>query len=100
MSEADDIEAMALVIDPDAWAAIEDGRDVPGAFWPIRRDIARQRAEAAYSIVKERMGVMEDALAEARGAILKAAEDTLWCSDERPAETVVDCIDAALKEDK
>lgn len=42
-----------------------------------------------------RIADLESALHQARAAIMKAAEDTLWCEDS-PAETVVDRIDAAL----
>lgn len=41
------IEAAARIIDPEAWKAIEDGRDaLPGALWGIRRDGAKRTAAA------------------------------------------------------
>lgn len=40
---------------------------------------------------------LRGALTQARNAIVKAAQDTLWCDDEGGVETVVDRIDWALQ---
>lgn len=46
----------------------------------------------------KRAGELEGVLLDARKAIVAAARDTLW-SDDSPAETIVDRIDAALNND-
>lgn len=82
MSEADDIEAMARAIvrarggDPDecvhgfSWAAGEMGKAEGGSVCHRRSwELRREDAQAAYSIVRERMREMEDALANACDAI-------------------------------
>lgn len=36
--------AVAKMIDPEAWLAMEDGRDQPGTFWGYRRAWALAKA--------------------------------------------------------
>lgn len=59
------------------------------------RDSEKQRADLAEARIED----LEQALNIAKRAILKAAQDTLWC-DDSAAETVVDRINAALDPDK
>jgi hypothetical protein len=45
-------EVLARVIDGEAWAAIEDGRDaMPGSLWHARRDLALSKAEAIRALL-------------------------------------------------
>lgn len=57
------------------------GRGAPGRKLYLRGEVVRE---------------LITALKQARFAICKAAEDTLWCNDV-PAETIVDRIDHALE---
>ena len=61
-----------------------------------------EAVDAALTASQEQQQTIQrltSALNVAKAAILKAAEDTLWC-DDSPAETVIDRIDAALDPDE
>lgn len=48
---AEQIKAIALIVDGEAWKAIEDGRDaLPGSLWGFRRDIAMEKAMAIAAL--------------------------------------------------
>lgn len=48
MTPSEIVEAVARIIDPEAWQATEDGRDaIPDSLWGVRREIACQRARQA-----------------------------------------------------
>ncbi|AXV15081.1 hypothetical protein CYG48_04830 [Neorhizobium sp. SOG26] len=45
-------DSVALIIDGEAWKALEDGRDsIPGSLWHLRREFALDRAENIISHV-------------------------------------------------
>lgn len=45
------IEQVAKAIDPEAWNAIEDGRDkITGNMWGMRRQFAKQKADRAINV--------------------------------------------------
>lgn len=48
---AEQIKTIALIVDGEAWKAIEDGRDaLPGSLWGFRRDIAMEKAMAIAAL--------------------------------------------------
>ena len=48
---AEQIKAIALIVDGEAWKAIEDGRDaLSGSLWGFRRDIAMEKAMAIAAL--------------------------------------------------
>lgn len=46
------VERVARAVDPQAWLAIEDGRDaLPDNLWSIRRVFATERARAVIEVI-------------------------------------------------
>lgn len=91
MSSGSMVEKVARVIDAEAWAAIDDGRDaIPDALWHIRRSFARNRARAALEALREPDGAMIRAMLRELGAKNHRPLGPMWRA----------AIDAALVGEK